>query len=64
MAAAPQVCSHPERRKFVKRPQGGIGSAKRAAGNGARCQMAFWAVVLEVKNVGVQANRMAASIRG
>lgn len=54
---------HPERRKFAKRPQGGIGSSKRAAGNGARCQMAFSAVVFEVKNVSGQANRTAAWIR-
>lgn len=54
---------HPERRKFAKRPRGGIGSSKRAAGNGARCQMAFSAVVFEVKNVSGQANRTAAWIR-
>lgn len=46
-----------------KRARGGIGSSKRAAGNGARCQMAFSAVVFEVKNVSGQANRTAAWIR-
>lgn len=61
--SSPGFFSTPERRKLVKRPRGGIGSSKRAAGNEARCQMAFSAVVLEVKNVSAQANRVVASIR-
>lgn len=55
--------STPRGEKLVKRPRGGIGSPKGAAGNEARCQMAFSAVVLEVNNVSVQANRAVASIR-